>query len=113
MSADTAEAFCRSRTAERADTADGCSRRWWASLVTGWSFSGHVDCLDESTPRPTGGGYVVFVVSCRRRDDAEGGSSGEGREMWWNAGIGFLGVFATGKGIEAGSSGRPPAVGDG
>lgn len=35
--------------------------------------------------------------------------------MWWNAGFGFfvLGVFAMGRGIEAGSSGRPPAVGDG
>jgi len=60
--------------------------------------------------------YVVLVLSFRRTLLALIGSCGEGKEMWWNAGFGFLvfGVLATKiGGIEAGSSGRPPAVGEG
>jgi hypothetical protein len=51
------------------------------------------------------------MLSFRRIVEAERGSCGEGSEMWWNAGMGFLGVRAIGR--DAGSSGRPPAVGDG
>lgn len=44
-------------------------------------------------------------------EEAERGSCGDGREIWWNAGIIFFGVRAIGR--LPSSSGRPPAVGDG
>ena len=79
----TAEALWRSRKAGRALTAEDCSRRWCASEVTGWLFSGQFGggcrVTLASTPSPI---EIEWVDSRRRMADAERGSWGEGREMW-------------------------------
>ena len=92
-------------------------RRWCASEVTGWLFSGQLlggvrggefwRSSEEASPMGMLYVELVAVLSFRIRECEGEVGTGEGREMWLNARSGLVG------GKEAGSSGRPPAVGDG
>lgn len=96
--------------------------------MSGQSLSGASDGRRDLESSPMGMEYVVFVDSFRPSVELAG-EEGDGSEMWWKAGMTFvatmcLGVFWTegmlfgivgrfGLGKLAGSSGRPPAVGEG